>query len=197
MISLRAGIIWVGLLLIAWVLGFVWFVITTPTQSESPRTPTDAIVVLTGGKGRVEHGFRLLAEGAAPLLFISGVGKDVTLEEMITAHTRASTRQKIYANNSTIILGHQASSTETNAEEVAEFIRLRPLTSMRLVTSHYHMKRSILEFTRAMPDITVYAEPVLPQEQTTENALLRGASLRLMLSEYHKFLAVLVRPIVT
>ena len=177
---------WVGLI---WAIGLAWFVLTTPNESLPARLRSDAIVVLTGGKGRVEHGFRMLAENAAPLMFVSGVGKNVTLQEMVQAHTKPATRQKIYAANHAIILGHAASSTQTNAEEVAAFIRLRPLQSIRLVTSHYHMKRSLLEFRRTLPALEIHADPVISPEFLEEEWWRNPAARRLVLSEYHKYLA--------
>ena len=66
--------------------------------------------------------------------------------------------------------------------------------SLRLVTSWYHMRRSLLEFTRAMPDIEIVAHPV------GSDGLRRGgwwhsrAAAILLIGEYHKYLATLLRP---
>ena len=50
----------VSLLLIAWVLGFVWFAVALPQPAGSEHT--DAIVVPTGAEGRIPHGLALLRE---------------------------------------------------------------------------------------------------------------------------------------
>ena len=60
------------LLLLAVSVLFVDFVYKT--FSVSPRdVKTDAIVVLTGGRGRVEEGVKLYREGAGRKLFLIGV----------------------------------------------------------------------------------------------------------------------------
>jgi uncharacterized SAM-binding protein YcdF (DUF218 family) len=176
-----------------WAAGLAVFALTTPQAPLAIEVRTDAIVVLTGGKGRVERGFRVLAADAAPLLFISGVGQDVTLQEMMQAHTNVKTRDAIHASGRTVILGHSASTTQTNAQEVAAFVKLRPVTSIRLVTSYYHMRRSLLEFTQALPQVTLYADPVMVADANAEVWWRDPDARRLLLSEYHKTIAVYLR----
>ena len=67
--------------------------------------------------------------------------------------------------------------------------------SLRLVTAWYHMPRSLLEFERAMPEISIIAHPVFPAEARPErwSAWHRAASL--LLGEYIKYLAALFRPV--
>ena len=55
--------------------GFIWF-LRAVQGSAADGGAADAIVVLTGGAERVETGFRLLEEGLAPRLFVSGVHPD-------------------------------------------------------------------------------------------------------------------------
>src|SRR5579862_5579473 len=61
-------------LVTAWTAGFVWFAITIPDTVTDPSSHTDAIVVLTGGSERIETGLKLLAEGRADRLYVSGIG---------------------------------------------------------------------------------------------------------------------------
>ncbi|MEY4672029.1 MAG: hypothetical protein RLZZ415_1908, partial [Pseudomonadota bacterium] len=46
-----------GLLVLAWALGFVLFAVTLPQPAA--EEPTDAVVVLTGGAGRIERGLEV------------------------------------------------------------------------------------------------------------------------------------------
>ena len=90
------------------------------------------------------------------------------------------------------MLGHDADNTLGNARETAGWMQQEGYRSLRLVTSWYHMRRSLLEFERAMPDATILPEPVFAGhaeggEHWVEIALLT-------VSEYHKYLATLVRP---
>ena len=79
------GSFWLNLLLLVlflaglWVIGLVRFVGDIPDQVEDTTSKTGAIVVLTGGSGRVNEGLALLDKDLAAKLFVSGVyrGLDV------------------------------------------------------------------------------------------------------------------------
>ena len=184
-------------LLIGWSAGLLSFVYTMPAALTPPTEKADAIVVLTGGNGRVEHGFEMLAEGAAPILFISGVGGKGTLSEMLAAHASPATREAIQAKGGAIVLGHAASTTRTNAAEVAEFAKGRNLQSIRLVTAHYHMPRSLLEFRYALPEIGFIADPVFPKGFQRSEWWHHQNTRHLLLSEYHKFIVARFRPLLS
>jgi uncharacterized SAM-binding protein YcdF (DUF218 family) len=179
--------------LFTWCAGLIWFVCTIPVTMTPPDVKADAMIVLTGGNGRVERGFEMLAEGAAPILFISGVGSKVTLPEMLAAHATPEIRQSIRNRGAMIVLGHRASTTRTNAREVAAFAKDRELHSLRLVTAHYHMTRSMLEFHHALPDVTLIADPVFPDGFRREALWDHKNTRRLLLSEYHKYFAARFR----
>lgn len=178
-----------------WVLGLAVFVHGLPTKATPASVKTDAIIVLTGGNARVERGFAMLAQGAAPILLISGVGKDVTLQEMLMEHADAKTRQAISDRNASIVLDHVALTTYTNAREVAQFVRERQVKSIRLITAHYHMPRSMAEMQTALPKVDIIADPVFPAGFRRDQWWRHKNSRDLVLSEFHKSLAVLFRPV--
>ena len=94
---------------------------------------------------------------------------------------------------SRIVLGHAADNTLGNARETAGWMQQEGYRSLRLVTSWYHMRRSLLEFERAMPDTRIIAEPVFAgHEGETWSGWFDVALLTV--SEYDKYLATLVRP---
>jgi hypothetical protein len=70
------------LLLALWVIGLVRFVETLPEPQE-PELPTDAIVVLTGGEGRLATGLNLLRETPNSRLFVSGVSDGLTVDGLL------------------------------------------------------------------------------------------------------------------
>lgn len=178
-----------------WVLGLAIFVHGLPSQPAPASVKTDAIIVLTGGNARVERGFEMLAQGAAPILLISGVGKHVTLQEMLLQHANASTRKAISERGADIVLDHVALTTRTNAREVAQFVRERKFKSIRLITAHYHMPRSMAEMQAALPDVEIVADPVFPAGFRRDQWWRHKNSRELVLSEFHKSLAVLFRPV--
>ena len=189
-----ASIIFFGL--VAWCAGFTLFIRSLPDTPAPASLTTDAIIVLTGGNGRVERGFAMLAEGAASALFISGVGDKVTLNELLAAHASDQTRAVIAQRNGAVMLGRDASTTRTNAEEVALFARSRSLYKLRLVTAHYHMPRSLVELGYTLPEATLIADPVFPDGFKRSEWWKHHNTRRLMLVEYHKYLVALMRMLV-
>ena len=178
------------LLLLLWLIGLWRFAAAIPKEVASPDRSTDAIVVLTGGSLRVEGGLHLLAEGKAKKLFISGVYRGVDVTELLRV-----SRQSPDSVACCVVLGHAADNTLGNARETAQWMAAEGYHSLRLVTASYHMPRSMLEFTRAMPDKEIVPNPVFP-DSLKESWWQSRRSALLIASEYSKYLAALVRPYV-
>lgn len=178
---------------IAWSGALLWFVNAMPGEALPASAKADAIVVLTGGKSRVEHGLKMLADGAAPVLFISGVGQKVTKNQMLNEHANAETREKINATGAEIVLDHVARTTVSNADQSATFIKTRGIHSIRLITANYHMKRSMHEFQDASPEVEILPDPVFPDDFRRDQWWRHDNTRRLVFSEFYKYLAVLVR----
>src|SRR3546814_16431814 len=70
----------ISLLFLAWVLGFAWFALLPPMPAPTQQK-TDAIVVLTGGPGRIDRALELLEAGQAKRLLLSGVAREVKQRE--------------------------------------------------------------------------------------------------------------------
>jgi uncharacterized SAM-binding protein YcdF (DUF218 family) len=176
-----------------WTAGLVAFVHAIPEHSPEPMAVTDTIVVLTGGELRVDYGFRLLSQGKARSLFISGVGAGVTVRDLLVNYALPSMRKQVAENPQIVTLDYAASDTHSNAGETQKFMRLRGYRSMRLVTAGYHMPRSLLEFRLLMPDVTIVPDPVTPPNFRRDQWWRHDTTRRLLLSEYHKTWAVRMR----
>lgn len=176
-----------------WSVALLWFVESMPTESAPPTIKTEVIVVLTGGQGRVEHGLEMLAQGAAPLLYITGVGEHVTTEQMLEEHASPVAKGILYHADVDIELDHVARSTVSNADQSAAFLRKRGIKSIRLITANYHMKRSMHEFKTAIPEITILADAVFPEDFKRDEWWLHPNTRRLVFSEFYKYGAVLLR----
>ncbi|MCU0893439.1 MAG: YdcF family protein [Rhodospirillales bacterium] len=165
-----------------WASGLIRFADAIPSSVVDTETPTDAIVVLTGGSERLATGVSLLARGLAERVFVSGVHPDVDAAEMLKAvgEGRAELIGRIDA-------GHGARDTAGNATETAAWLQDHGYQSLRLVTASYHMPRSLLEFSRALPDATIVPHPVFPGHVMRRWWLWPG-SAALIIGEYHKFL---------
>ena len=174
--------------MLVWAGGLAWFVYSSLSIATDPQMQTDAIVVLTGGRLRLEAGLDLLGAGRAQKLFVSGVNPHVDRLELMRVAGHAG------GDVSRIVIGHDADNTLGNARETAGWMRSEGYRSLRLVTSWYHIERSLLEFRRAMPDAVIVADPVFASHTETGEHWLDVAVLTV--SEYDKFLATLVRPAV-
>ena len=167
-----------AVLALAWVGGFVWFLRAAWVTTEPPAA-ADGIVALTGGAERVETALKLLAEGRARVLLISGVGGAADFAELAR---RAGVDPAL---RSRVTLGRTATTTRGNAAETAEWARANDLTSLIVVTAGYHMPRALAELSRAMPGLALYPAPVLPPAMRQPGL----TELRLLAGEYSKWLA--------
>jgi uncharacterized SAM-binding protein YcdF (DUF218 family) len=166
----------------AWGAGLAWF-IHRATEPAGPPAQTDGIVAFTGGAERVETALRLLAEGRARALLISGIGGGADLPALARL---AGVAPEPLAGR--VTLGREAVSTHTNATETAAWARAHAISSLMVVTAGYHMPRAMTELARALPGVALYPVPVLPPALRGPG-LHDAATLRLMAEEYTKWLA--------
>jgi len=178
-----------AVLAVLWLGGLVWFAESIPEAQGDPDETTDAIVVLTGGSQRLQAGLRLLAAGKAKKLFISGVHPGVEVASLLRSVGQAPETVPCC-----VVLGHAADNTLGNALETDAWMRQEHFHSIRLVTSNYHMRRALLEFSRAMPEARVVPNPVFPEAVKQERWWVSRGTLELILGEYDKYLWALVRP---
>ncbi len=177
-----------ALVLGAWLVGLIWFATHLPAAVAEPTRQTDAIVVLTGGSGRIQQGLALLAEKRAKKLFISGVYRGVDVRELLRVSQQSPADLECC-----VALGYEADSTRGNARETAGWLNEQGLRSLRLVTAAYHMPRSLLEFRRAMPGVEIVPHPVFPEHVKQRNWWRWPGSASLIISEYSKYLIALAR----
>lgn len=162
---------WIMLIATAWLLGFAWFMLTLPGPLDNRRT--DAIVVPTGGPGRIDRGIALLRKGAAKRMLVSGVGPDVRPIDLAIEYR---TSPALFA--CCIDLGREAVDTRSNAEETTAWIKRHRYRSVRLVTADWHMRRARLELSHALgPGVRIEGDGVAAPPR-----------LLLLVAEYDKFL---------
>ncbi|MEM8833538.1 MAG: YdcF family protein [Pseudomonadota bacterium] len=172
------------MLLVLWGFGWLFFATTIAmAKPETKQEATSAIIVLTGGNGRITEGLSLLAKKKSPKLFISGVHKKTSKNDIY----------KIWRKNNMpgtpccVHLGDFAETTEGNAIETADWIQKeKNIDSIRLVTSSYHMPRASELFKRYLKDtkVQIVEHPVL----TDDFQAWKGRFWELTFSEYNKWL---------
>jgi uncharacterized SAM-binding protein YcdF (DUF218 family) len=168
------------LALVAWCLGFAWFVHRIH-QSYEPPPHADGIVALTGGAYRIQTALLLLEDGRATRLLVSGAGTGVDLADL--AHLSGLHAAPLVGR---VPLGHAATSTRGNALETAAWVGRYDIHSLIVVTAFYHMPRALTELHRVLTGVALYPLPVRPPGLTGRDG--RTLALRLEVNEFTKFL---------
>ena len=178
----------------AWLVGLFLFVDRIPVESDSrdASVQTDAIIVLTGGRGRVARGTTLLASQAGRWMLISGVGANVSARALIPA-----ARLTAETLDCCVTLGRAARNTRENAVETAGWVAENGVTSLRLVTADFHIPRSLLEFRAHLPRVEIITDPVISENVRLDRWWRWPGTAFLLAEEYNKYLAARARLFVT
>ncbi len=180
----------VGGFFLIWGFGFYLFVNEIPRHKfdMSLVEKADGIVVLTGGVGRLELGLSLLISGKAKKLLISGVDIDIDKGKLLQKQ-----QIDILKIDCCVILGHKANNTFGNAIETARWMASEGFNSIHIVTANYHLPRSLLEFDRVLPNMTVFSHVVHPKKVHLNKWWKWPGTIRLLLAEYNKYLITKLR----
>ena len=182
---MRGGLAFLTLLLAAYVAGFLMFV-NEIAKPPTPPAPADGVVALTGGPLRLEAAAALLEKKTAKRLLITGVAASATKPELKHL-VHGGARFDCCAD-----LGFFATDTHGNAEETADWARARNYKSLIIVTTNYHMPRSLAEFSALMPGVRLEPWPVPSQGVDMAQWWHNPRTILLLNSEYLKYLASLV-----
>jgi uncharacterized SAM-binding protein YcdF (DUF218 family) len=131
----------------------------------------------------------LLAGGYGKRLLISGVHPTNAVSDI----SRSLPDNQSLLLRCCVDLDRSAVNTRSNAAETRRWARERGFKSLIVVTSNYHMPRAIVELSHAMPDVTLIPFAVVGDRWRDEPWWTSGATLRLLLSEYAKYVAAEVR----
>ena len=134
-----------SLLVLLYALGFVLFSVTLGKPALASAAKTDAAVVITGGSGRIEHGIEVVKRHQAKRLLVAGADPSVTKADLI---------RRLGGNtglvNCCVDLGSESVDTRSNAEEAKRWLAKHQYSSLRLITSDWHMRRARYEFRRVL-----------------------------------------------
>jgi len=168
--------------------GLIWFVLHVPAEEVALDRNADGIVVLTGGASRISDAIELLAAGRGKRLLISGVHRATSAAEIARIMPR-------YEGLVTccVDLDHSAVNTTTNAVETRRWVKERGFNSLIVVTSSYHMPRTMAELAKQLPDTALVPFPVVTEKMRNEPWWSSGQTAKLILSEYAKFVVAQLR----
>ncbi|MGY4629252.1 YdcF family protein [Bradyrhizobium sp. USDA 4486] len=170
------------------VAGFLAFLSQLRGAEIAPGRKADGIVVLTGGASRVSDAMELLAAGYGQRLLISGVHPTSTASDI--SRTLPENQSFMHC---CVDLDRTAVSTRGNAAEARRWTEGRGFKSLIVVTSNYHMPRALVEFSHAMPKTTLIPFAVVGEKWREEPWWTSASTLRLLLSEYVKYVAAEIR----
>ena len=168
--------------------GFAAFIWRLPSQQVALDENADGIVVLTGGNSRVSDALELLASGRGKRLLITGVNPGTTTGDIA---------REVVDYNAILAccvdLDYSAQNTFENAVQARRWALEHGFHSLIVVTSAYHMPRALAELAHQLPDVALIAFPVVSDRLRIEPWWSNGATTRLVVSEYLKYLAAKVR----
>lgn len=170
----------------ALVAGFFFFVLNVPAAEPEQTLSGDGIVVVTGGVDRLGYAFDLLTERRAQRLLISGVNPSTTEAEIARLHPKGA-----HFLSCCVDLGFRALNTAGNALETREWARTHGFQRIIVVTSGWHMRRTLLEIQRSLPEVELIPHPVISQSTANEDWWREPDNLRILIAEYVKYLAAI------
>jgi len=162
----------VSAVFLVWSLGFVWFAVDLPQPAQ--KLNTDAVIVATGGAGRIARGLEVLEEGLARRMLVTGVDPEVTQGEFAAEFEVPQALMECCVS-----LGFEAVDTRGNAFETAEWVQQNQIASLRLVTTDWHMRRAAGELDRQLPETVRVVRDAVPSQPSLPELFL----------EYHKLIA--------
>lgn len=166
---------------------------THVSELTTPRnvSKADAIIVLTGGQARIDAALDLLKAGKGKRLLISGVNPAADRDALQAA---TGGDRKLFS--CCVDIDHAALDTIGNAEESAKWVQSHEYGSVILVTNNYHMPRSLLEVGRLVGHAELKPYPVVNSKLSDGGWLTKPEALRVIFTEYTKYLAALARGVV-
>ena len=105
------------------------------------------VVILTGGRYRISTAIKFINKNNIQSIFISGVYPKTHQHHLFP-------RDK-FLKNVPIILGKKARNTHENALEISEWRQQENVQEILLITSDYHMIRSLMEIKKANSDLRI------------------------------------------
>ncbi len=163
--------------------GFLVFADHVADARAPERPRADGILALTGGAQRIEDAAALLGRGVAGRLLISGVHEATTAGALALRSPQLARLLRCCVD-----IGRQARDTRGNAREARTWVERRGYDSLIVVTSAYHMPRSLTEIRRVMPEVRLVPYPVNPDGLDFARWMRDPEVFRLILVEYTKYL---------
>ena len=159
-------------LILLYALGFILFGVTLG-RPASADVRTDAVIVITGGSGRIEQAMKVLERGKAKRALIAGADPLVTKRDLVD---RFDADRRLV--RCCVDLGSESVDTRSNAEEAQRWLARRKYKSVRLITNDWHMRRAAYEFRRSLGG----------KYEVVHDAVRTEPAFGTLFAEYNKYL---------
>lgn len=173
------------------VLGFVLFAAFVNRYPDEAVAQADGIVVLTGGPVRIAEAARLLLDHRGQRLLISGINPQTGRDSI-----KKLTRLPPETFDCCVDLDYAAQDTIGNATETRKWVTLHHYSRVIVVTSRFHMPRSLAELGRALPGVELMPHAVATNADKQVPWWLNAGTTRVIVSEYVKFIPAAARLLV-
>ncbi len=180
--------------LFSFLAGFLWWILllfNTFPKKYYPINPSHfseniGIVVLTGGKNRIEKGVDLLSKGYGVKLLISGVFMPSEIEAKFSLE-----KEKSQLFRCCVFFDQRSKNTLENAHEVDKWLKEnKDIKSIILVSSYYHLPRGIMIFEKKIKSkVKIYPKPAFQNINFRNQFFFH---LRLISSEYLKLIYTII-----
>ena len=168
--------------------GFFVFVGSIDRIERNPAARTDAIVALTGGAQRIGDAIDLLGKGYGKRLLITGVNERTSREEIARLNPG---QRRLF--DCCVDLDYRARNTIGNAIETRRWMQDNGFRSLIVVTSNYHMPRTLTELDHVLPGARKVPFAVVTGSVDLDGWWHNPSTARLLAYEYVKLLAVYIR----
>jgi len=165
------------------------------TLQKDPINLSSKVVILTGGTNRIKEGFEVIykldKKSISNLkVLVSGTGK---------GFSKLSLQEKLNPNfdlrliECCVELDDVSQDTYSNAVETSKWVSKNNIEEILLITSNYHIPRSILEFQNKMPNLKILYYPITPKQHQINKWLTSFETFSLIFIEYCKYIIANVR----
>jgi uncharacterized SAM-binding protein YcdF (DUF218 family) len=167
--------------------GFLVFARAVETWPVDRNATADGIVVLTGDVQRINDAATLMVQGRGKRMLITGVHTGTTWAHIAHANPVAANVRCC------VDLDYRARSTVGNAIETRRWAENHGFNSLIVVTSTYHMPRTLLELEHVLPGTKLLPHPVAAAQYDSSRWHTDRGALLFLAREYIKYLAAFTR----
>ena len=166
-----------SILLLLYLLSFLNFISDINYSNESINNNLEAVVILTGSKGRLGVGLEYMENNPNIKMLITGVGTGVRYSDLTIDNS---------FNKDNITLGFKAKNTFQNSIETMEWVKENKIGAILLITDNWHMKRSMFLFKSVIPNLKIY--PVALKAINLHQLFYEPKNLLTLIIEHIKYM---------